>query len=49
VPCYIYAPGVPLKLNLDVEHPSLANVAATSLQLLGFSAPEGYEPGLLSW
>ncbi|HJL03523.1 MAG TPA: 2,3-bisphosphoglycerate-independent phosphoglycerate mutase [Polyangiaceae bacterium LLY-WYZ-15_(1-7)] len=46
VPCHIWAPGRELALA-DVEAPGLANVAATTLQLLGFAAPEGYAPSLL--
>ena len=30
-----------------IERPGLANVAATVLELLGFTPPEGYEPSLL--
>jgi 2,3-bisphosphoglycerate-independent phosphoglycerate mutase len=32
----------------DVRRPGLANVAATVLTLLGYAAPEGYEPSLLT-
>ena len=46
VPCYIWAPGHSLTAA-PIEHRGLANVAATSLQLLGLQAPEGYEPSLL--
>ena len=49
VPCYIYAPSMKLTLSHAIARPSLANVAATSLQLMGYDAPEGYEPGLLAW
>jgi 2,3-bisphosphoglycerate-independent phosphoglycerate mutase len=49
VPFYVYAPGMPdLRIDESVEHPGLANVAATTLQLMGYRAPEGYEPGLLA-
>ncbi len=48
VPCYIYVPSRPsLELNPSIEHPGIANVAATTLQLLGFERPEGYEPSML--
>jgi 2,3-bisphosphoglycerate-independent phosphoglycerate mutase len=47
VPCSIYAPGRQLALR-EIANPGLANVAATLLQLLGFAAPEGYEPSLLA-
>ena len=48
VPFYLYAPGHPdLTLNDSVDRPGLANVAATTLELLGLDRPEGYEPSLL--
>jgi 2,3-bisphosphoglycerate-independent phosphoglycerate mutase len=48
VPCYIYVPGEhTLRLDDRVESPGLANVAATTLELLGYDRPEGYEPSLL--
>jgi 2,3-bisphosphoglycerate-independent phosphoglycerate mutase len=48
VPCYIYVPGNPtFRLNEAVTDPGLANIAATTLQLLGFERPTGYEPSLL--
>ncbi len=47
VPCSIFAPGRPLALR-ELEQPGLANVAATLLQLLGYAAPDGYEPSLLA-
>jgi 2,3-bisphosphoglycerate-independent phosphoglycerate mutase len=33
----------------EVEHPGLANVAATLLNLLGYRAPEDYEPSLIEF
>lgn len=33
----------------DVEKPSLANVAATVMNLLGYAAPEDYEPSLIGF
>lgn len=48
VPCYIHAPSVALRLDESIENPGIANVAATTLQLLGFDRPEGYEPSLLA-
>jgi 2,3-bisphosphoglycerate-independent phosphoglycerate mutase len=49
VPFYVYAPSLPeLRIDGAVKRPRLANVAATVLQLLGYRAPEGYEPGLLA-
>ncbi len=47
VPCHIWAPGRQLRLR-PIARPGLANVAATLLQLLGYQAPEGYEPSLLA-
>jgi len=50
VPLGIYDPreaggGPALRLP---ERPGLANLAATSLELLGFAAPDDYEPSLLA-
>jgi 2,3-bisphosphoglycerate-independent phosphoglycerate mutase len=50
VPLAIYDPresagGPALKLP---ERPGLSNLAATSLELLGFSAPDDYDPSLLA-
>ena len=48
VPFYVYAPSAPeLRIDPAVKQPRLANVAATVLQLLGYRAPDDYEPGLL--
>ncbi|UCH28757.1 MAG: 2,3-bisphosphoglycerate-independent phosphoglycerate mutase, partial [Myxococcales bacterium] len=48
VPCYVYVPGNgTLALDDSLQSPGIANVAATTLQLLGFERPEGYEPSLL--
>lgn len=47
VPCHIYAPSYELALA-RLPKRGLANVAATTLQLLGFERPEGYEPSLLT-
>jgi 2,3-bisphosphoglycerate-independent phosphoglycerate mutase len=49
VPFHVYAPGVPgLALRGDVPAPGLANVAATTLTLLGYEAPDDYAPSLLA-
>jgi 2,3-bisphosphoglycerate-independent phosphoglycerate mutase len=49
VPFYLYAPSLPaLRIDQAVKHPRLANVAATVLQLMGYRAPEDYDPSLLS-
>ena len=47
VPFYVYAPSVELRIAQTVARPTLSNVAATSLQLMGYSAPSDFEPGLL--
>jgi 2,3-bisphosphoglycerate-independent phosphoglycerate mutase len=47
VPCSIWVPERRLALR-EIANPGLANVAATLLQLMGFAAPEGYEPSLLA-
>jgi 2,3-bisphosphoglycerate-independent phosphoglycerate mutase len=48
VPFYVYAPSLPpLRIDSAVERPTLSNVAATVLQLMGLRAPSDFEPGLL--
>jgi len=48
VPCFLYAPGRDdLAFDEALEKPGLANVAATTLELLGFDAPEDYARSLL--
>jgi 2,3-bisphosphoglycerate-independent phosphoglycerate mutase len=47
VPCYVYAPDMPVAIDTSVPHPRLANIAATTLQLMGYAAPADFEPGLL--
>jgi 2,3-bisphosphoglycerate-independent phosphoglycerate mutase len=49
VPFYVHAPSIAdLRIDASVQRPRLANVAATVLQLLGYRAPDDYEPGLLA-
>jgi 2,3-bisphosphoglycerate-independent phosphoglycerate mutase len=49
VPFYVFAPSLPaLRIDPKVARPTLANVAATTLQLLGLAAPSDFEPGLLA-
>ena len=48
VPLYVYAPGMAVRFDQTVQKPRLANIAATTLQLMGYAAPADYEPGLLS-
>jgi 2,3-bisphosphoglycerate-independent phosphoglycerate mutase len=48
VPFYVHAPNARgLRLNTRVEAPTLANVAATALYLMGYAAPTGYAPSLV--
>jgi 2,3-bisphosphoglycerate-independent phosphoglycerate mutase len=48
VPLHLYAPTAPhLAFDRDVPAPGLGNIAATTLGLLGFQAPEDYLPSLL--
>jgi 2,3-bisphosphoglycerate-independent phosphoglycerate mutase len=47
VPFHIYAPGQTLAIDTRIERPTLANVAATVLNLKGYQAPTDYEPSLL--
>jgi 2,3-bisphosphoglycerate-independent phosphoglycerate mutase len=48
VPCYVYVPGDDtLRLDDGVQNPGLANIAATTLQFLGYERPEGYEPSII--
>jgi 2,3-bisphosphoglycerate-independent phosphoglycerate mutase len=48
VPFYVHGAAVPgLRIDPSVARPTLANVAATVLQLMGYERPEGYAPGLL--
>jgi 2,3-bisphosphoglycerate-independent phosphoglycerate mutase len=53
VPLHIFAPGTPLELVSDEDYknrvaaPGLANLASTILYLMGYDAPEDYEPGLI--
>jgi 2,3-bisphosphoglycerate-independent phosphoglycerate mutase len=42
-----YAPGSARTMRTDLPQAGLANVAATVLQILGYTAPEGYEPSLV--
>jgi 2,3-bisphosphoglycerate-independent phosphoglycerate mutase len=49
VPMIVYDPQLAGEYRLDssVAKPGLANVAATSLFLMGYQAPQGYAPSLL--
>ena len=48
VPLHVFAPGAKLALDPRIAKPGLANLAATVLQLMGFEAPDDYQPGLLA-
>lgn len=49
VPFYIYAPGLgSLAIDKSVTRPRLSNVAATTLQLMGYAAPADFDRGLLA-
>jgi 2,3-bisphosphoglycerate-independent phosphoglycerate mutase len=48
VPFYVYAPSASLRIDDTVARPTLSNVAGTTLQLMGYSAPPDFEPGLLA-
>ena len=48
VPLYVFAPKTKLKIDPQVEQPGLANLTATILYLMGFSAPSGYLPSVLT-
>ena len=49
MPIVIGGPALPatLRFRQDMPKAGLANVTATYMNLLGFEAPEGYEPTLL--
>jgi hypothetical protein len=49
VPLHIYAPGYTFKLQQGATAPGLANVAASALSLMGFKAPNDYEPSIVSY
>ncbi|MEN9578883.1 MAG: hypothetical protein RJA70_1892 [Pseudomonadota bacterium] len=47
VPLHLFAPGAPtLRLHTPASA-ALSNIAATTVNLLGFHAPQGFEPSLL--
>jgi 2,3-bisphosphoglycerate-independent phosphoglycerate mutase len=47
VPLHVFAPSVSVRLSSRVAKPGLANLASTILGLLGYEAPEDYEPSLI--
>jgi 2,3-bisphosphoglycerate-independent phosphoglycerate mutase len=52
VPCLLFDPaghtGARLVAPAGPDRPGLANVAATTMELLGYAAPEDYAPSLLA-
>ena len=51
VPFHVFAPGVETRLadTQNVREAGLSNLAATVLQLMGFEAPDGFDPALLDF
>ena len=51
VPFIVYDPAHAGRYTLrsDIARPGLANIAATALDLMGYLAPQGYEPSLIEW
>jgi 2,3-bisphosphoglycerate-independent phosphoglycerate mutase len=50
VPLHVFAPGGRVSLALTgfgSRKPGLANIASTVLSLMGYEAPEGFEPSLI--
>ncbi len=47
VPCHVFAPGHELRIRRDLGSQGLANLAATLLHLLGYEAPDDYQPSLI--
>ena len=48
VPLHVFAPGAKLALDPSVAKPGLANLASTILYLMGYEAPAGFLPGLVT-
>ena len=51
VPFIVYDPAHAgsYTLRQDIARPGLAHIAATALDLMGYLAPQGYEPSLIQW
>jgi 2,3-bisphosphoglycerate-independent phosphoglycerate mutase len=47
VPLHVFAPGVAATMKSGLPKAGLSNLAATVLHLMGFEAPEDYQPSLL--
>jgi 2,3-bisphosphoglycerate-independent phosphoglycerate mutase len=48
VPLHLFAPGRSVSMKRGGDSAGLANLAATVLNLMGFEAPEDYQPSLLA-
>jgi 2,3-bisphosphoglycerate-independent phosphoglycerate mutase len=48
VPFHLYAPGYYLVLNSSIKNPGLANIAATTLHLMGLKPPADYQGSVLA-
>ena len=47
VPLFVYAPSCKIRIDSSVTTPRLANIAATTMQLLGYDRPTDFEAGLV--
>jgi len=47
VPLYVYAPSANIRIDPNVKGARLANIAATTLQLMGYAPPTDFEAGLI--
>jgi 2,3-bisphosphoglycerate-independent phosphoglycerate mutase len=47
VPLYVYAPSAKIRIDPNVKGARLANIAATTLQLMGYEPPTDFEAGLI--
>lgn len=47
VPLHVFAPGVAATMKSGLPDAGLSNLAATVLHLMGFEAPEDYQPSVL--
>jgi len=49
IPCWLYDPtsSLPWKLKENMEVRRLSNIAATAINLLGYEAPDFYDPSLI--
>ncbi len=48
VPLHIFAPSLTMGMKSELPEAGLANLAATILHLMGFEAPEDYQPSVLA-